>query len=576
MNKYLGITIGPIYATITQAQKTREFWLGSYFFSYVMKLILREIDQKQYGDILAQDISQLHEDEKLHGAGIYSDRCYVRLKKEFDQEEYDNLVDSLIGQLEVEDKESLKEYLQVYCTIQTISENENVIKILNEQLDIMELQSKYYSQNIYALASGYDNLKKLRQEGEKIILPTNIEGLINKWYELGFDKNNRDDLIHYSNIKNGIYSFPSLLEITTKGLERLNPSRYDAEIHAMFEDALRDEIEDERFNLEEQITEKKILNKIKVTFPENYQTAHKYVAIVTADGDNMGKLINIIAQKNDDKLLEDFSKNISEFARQASKLIYQYGGKPVYIGGDDLVFFAPSISYRSQNQVELEYENMTWTENNTGHIFNLIEVLEKAFNRIWKSYIDDDEYKAIKPSLSYGISITYYKFPLNEAMDLSHELLSENAKKYPPGEKPTKNSIAIQLMTHSGSFDKVIFEKHNPQKSTFYHLLKLLEDFGNKESMISSVLQRLRGDTELILSIAGDGDTFDAYFTNEYDLHNMKDPKKKAFIKHSISLFNEIFAQQKDNPKETLNQLCSMYRLLNFLIHKETENGNEV
>ncbi|GHT62497.1 type III-B CRISPR-associated protein Cas10/Cmr2 [Bacteroidia bacterium] len=531
-----------------------------------MKLILREIANNKYGTILAQDISTLFEDEKLHGAGVYSDRCYIRLNKDFGQDDYKSLINSIIEQLEAKDKKALREYLQIYCTVQNISDRDNYMQILNDQLDVMELQAKYYHRNIYALASGYDNLKKLKRDTEKIILPTNVDDeLINKWYKLGFDKKDRDDLIFYKNIKNGVYSFPSLLEITTKGLERFKPNIYRDKIHPLFEKSLGEEIDGKKDKTAE---DNEILKEIKKSFPDNFQTAHKYAVIVTADGDNVGKLISHVSEKNDDDLLQSLATNIADFAKEASKLIYIYGGKPVYIGGDDLVFFAPVVSHSGEHKE-------SWFQGD-GHIFQLISVLDKTFNDIWKQWLTDNKITDIHPSLSYGMSITYYKFPLNEAMKLSGDLLFEVAKKYPTEANPSKNCIAVQLMTHSGSYDKVVFEKQDPTDSTFYHLQNLLENFGDKESTISSVLQRLRGDTELILSIANDGDTFDAYFTNEYNLHDIKDRKKEAFIRHSISLFNKIFAQQKDKPKEALNQLCSMYRLLNFLIHKETGNGSEI
>ncbi|MDR1582879.1 MAG: hypothetical protein LBS55_06405 [Prevotellaceae bacterium] len=576
MNKYLGITIGPIYATLSQAQKTREFWLGSYFFSHVMKLILREIQQQEYGTILAQDISTLDKDEKFHGAGIYSDRCYVRLEKEFQQKEYNALVEAILSnlsKLKVKDKDALKEYLQVYCTVQEIPEDENYMSVLNQQLDVMELQTQYYTKHTYALVSGHDNLKKLRKDGEKIILSTDIEeGLISDWYELGF--NRKDDLIEYKCIKSKIYSFPSLLEITTKGLDRLNHSLYEKKIHPLFKKAFLEEIKGQpetiqksspcvqKLLLEEiegkpkTMTDRIILKKIKNVFSKNFQTAHKYIAIVTADGDNVGKLTTHIAERKEDELLKTVSKNIMDFSKEASELIYQYGGKPVYIGGDDLVFFAPIVSNSGENQ-DLWFKG-------DADVFLLIQILDKTFNNIWNQWLSENKVTDIHPSLSYGISITYYKFPLYEAMNLSHDLLIDYAK-----EAPGKNSIAIQLMTHSGSYDKTVLGKH-----TFGHLLKLLENFTDKESVINSVLQRLREDTNLLLSIAKDEDSFNAYFINEYDFHKIKNVEKKQFIEHSISLFNEIFEQQKEHPEEALNQLCSMYRLLNFLIHKETGNGN--
>jgi CRISPR-associated protein Cmr2 len=436
----------------------------------------------------------------------------------------------------------------------------------------MELQPQYYPQNIYALASGHDEMAKLKSGREPIILSTKIDGLINHWYDLGFDKADRDDLIHYPKIKGGIYSFPSILEIATKGLSRLNPDLYDTEIHTQFEQALREEIEKKLRKAVQRKKRKKmrgkphittdteILVKIKETFPDTFQTAHKYIALVIADGDNMGKLINYVAEKHDNELLNTVSKMISDFAKEAANLIYQYGGKPVYIGGDDLLFFAPVISYSGDH-------SDLWFEGNA-HIFQLIRILDKKFDSIWMQWLKDNNITDIKPSLSYGVSITYYKFPLNEAMTLSHDLLFDYAK------KGNKNRIAIQLMTHSGNFNNVFFEKHN-NDSTFYHLLKLLENFADKESTISSVLQRLRNDTDLLLTVAKDNDDFTAYFVNEYDLHKMDDQKKKAFIEHSISLFNEIFRREAEKT-EALNQLCSMYRLLNFLIHKDTEDGNTI
>jgi CRISPR-associated protein Cmr2 len=558
MNKYLGITIGPIYATLSQARKTREFWLGSYFFSHVMKLILREIQQQKYGEILAQDISTLHVDEKLHGAGIYSDRCYVRLEKEFQQADYNSLAESVLSKLIVEDKKTLRTYLQIYCTVQEISDDKNYMSILNQQLDIMELQPQYYYKSIYALVSGHSNLAKLRKDHEQIILPTNIDGLIKEWYTLGF--NREEDLIRYQNNNSYIWSFPSLLEITTKGLDELNPELYNAEIRPKFGKALLEEMN----NLPEETTETEILNDIRKIFREDFQTAHKYVAIITADGDNVGKLISHIAETKDDELLKSVSKNIADFAKEAAQIIHRYGGKPVYIGGDDLLFFAPVISYSKE-------------EKKNTYIFQLIETLDRKFNDIWEQWFTDNNMTVTyKTSLSYGVSITYYKFPLNEAMDLSHDLLFNHAKRKSDDEKQKndKNRIAIQLMMHSGSFDKVILEKHSPNDSTFYLLLKLVDNFADKKSMISSVLQRLREDTNLLLSVAKDGDSFDAYFINEYDYHNMTDTRKKAFITHSFKLFNKVFEQQKENKEKALNQLCTMYRLLNFLIHKETENGD--
>ncbi|KAA6314220.1 hypothetical protein EZS27_035130 [termite gut metagenome] len=48
--------------------------------------------------------------------------------------------------------------------------------------------------------------------------------------------------------------------------------------------------------------------------------------------------------------------------------------------------------------------------------------------------------------MSYGLSITYYKYPLYEALALARKQLNEEAKNM-----PDKNAIAWNLRKHSGS-----------------------------------------------------------------------------------------------------------------------------
>jgi hypothetical protein len=40
---YTALTIGPIYKTLKNAKKTREIWGASYFFSFVIKEIVKEL-----------------------------------------------------------------------------------------------------------------------------------------------------------------------------------------------------------------------------------------------------------------------------------------------------------------------------------------------------------------------------------------------------------------------------------------------------------------------------------------------------------------------------------------------------
>jgi hypothetical protein len=73
---YLAISIGPVYPTISQARKTRELWAASFIFSLLMREILKQIKTDQ---ILIPNFDHQHPDVKLHGAGLWPDRCVVAL-----------------------------------------------------------------------------------------------------------------------------------------------------------------------------------------------------------------------------------------------------------------------------------------------------------------------------------------------------------------------------------------------------------------------------------------------------------------------------------------------------------------
>ena len=53
MTTYLAITIGPIYATIQQARRTRELWAASYVFSLLMRELLEVLKDEKIGELLA-------------------------------------------------------------------------------------------------------------------------------------------------------------------------------------------------------------------------------------------------------------------------------------------------------------------------------------------------------------------------------------------------------------------------------------------------------------------------------------------------------------------------------------------
>lgn len=119
--------------------------------------------------------------------------------------------------------------------------------------------------------------------------------------------------------------------------------------------------------------------------------------------------------------LPKVSAALSEFGFEAKKLIEKFGGMPIYAGGDDLLFIAPVVG-----------------EDGRTTIFDLLENLEdNAF----------DPVKALVPnaSLSFGVSITYFKFPMYESLGMARALLFDQAKKV-----DGKRAVAWTLQKHSG------------------------------------------------------------------------------------------------------------------------------
>ncbi len=150
-----------------------------------------------------------------------------------------------------------------------------------------------------------------------------------------------------------------------------------------------------------------------------------YFAIVQADGDSMGE---VLKEKETDEDVTEFSRSCLEYAAKAAQLVRSFGAMPIYAGGDDLLFLSPVV-------------------NREGHsVFLLCQKLSALYDEKLNKGVE-----GTKTSLSFGVSIQFYKFPLYEALNRARDLLLHKAKKFcQAGAEPTKNCMAIQLEKHSG------------------------------------------------------------------------------------------------------------------------------
>lgn len=161
-----------------------------------------------------------------------------------------------------------------------------------------------------------------------------------------------------------------------------------------------------------------------------------YYAMIQTDGDSMGKVLQTLKTP---KEIKEFSKKCFDFGAQASVLIHEYGGIVIYAGGDDLLYIAPLMSKDGQK-----------------HVLTLVQEISNTFNEIFKYEIKHlDE---TKPSISGGMLIRYYKFPLYEAFQESYQLMYQSKQ-----ERNNQSNFIINLRKHSGQslkFSMHEYEKH--------------------------------------------------------------------------------------------------------------------
>lgn len=214
---------------------------------------------------------------------------------------------------------------------------------------------------------------------------------------------------------------------------------------------------------------------------------NKYYAVLRSDGDRMSKIISSLNGKED---YRDFSKRCLDYCAEVAELVAQYKGFTVYSGGDDLLAIVPC---------ESDFEE----QNNT--IFNLIKKINESFNNNFKDKIDKIRGKNIPiPSLSFGIYIAYYKFPLYEALTESYKLLQEIAKT-----DDRRDCVVACMQKHSGQsatlvipnvyldayikLQNVVLNKRNSDKSKFLlsamqkiALFRQLYDYAQTDNHISN------------------------------------------------------------------------------------------
>ena len=191
-----------------------------------------------------------------------------------------------------------------------------------------------------------------------------------------------------------------------------------------------------------------------------------YYAVVQADGDNMGRFLEGIDK---DEQITRFSSACFQYDEAAANMIGEYGGMTIYAGGDDLLFLAPVVNEAQET------------------VFSLCSRINQTFQKI----IQEGGFADKIPTVSFGISIQYVKYPLYEALKNARKLLFAVAKE----NDDTKNSMAIEVQKHSGQSVCVLVP--NQEYEVYSKLVNATDT--QQETTIHSLLYTLEKNRELLL-----------------------------------------------------------------------------
>jgi CRISPR-associated protein Cmr2 len=152
-----------------------------------------------------------------------------------------------------------------------------------------------------------------------------------------------------------------------------------------------------------------------------------YYALLAADGDNMGKLIDAMITVKEHQAL---SKAMSEFAASAQQIVNGRKGICIYSGGDDVLAYLPLDSV----------------------LDCAAELHEKFGGLLGGFHAMEENGTEITPTLSVGVAITHHVDPLSDALELARK--AEKDAKALDG----KNGLAIIVSKRSGA-DRAICGK---------------------------------------------------------------------------------------------------------------------
>jgi len=185
--------------------------------------------------------------------------------------------------------------------------------------------------------------------------------------------------------------------------------------HLLFEERFREFFFEEK---EKELQAQKALREFRKKAFDGKKPL-PYYAILLADGDHMGKVID--AQRTPEKH-QELSRIQSRFALEARGIVSENKGSLIYSGGDDVLALVPLHK-----------------------VLDCACSLSETFQLRLAGFKGDDEGKEISPTLSIGIAVAHHLGPLSDVLEMARRA-EKTAKSV-----TDKNALAVILSKRSGT-----------------------------------------------------------------------------------------------------------------------------
>ena len=534
---YAGMTFGPVIEALSATYTPAGLWFSSYFFSKFVGSCAMDLQKKGYEIISLKKGYDFKDYQEDRGVGKYHDRIYFRGNKNTDEIRQD-IVDTINSVIDENTDQLIEGFGKAGKTVSKEDMHDFISSFMQIHYAIFSEKDLVDKGVAKTIADTLDAL-----ELSQSILSEPGPNYMFKFAEGDPYKGSNDYLRHYAPL--------------------IKASKEEAFRIAACGDNVR--IRDIGY----------ISSNGKYTSKEieenNYspEKTEKYFAIVQCDGDNIGKIISGSSGIDggpgtfDDQvsMIQEFSAKCMEYADKAYQLISNSGGFLIYAGGDDLLFLSPVLS------------------GNT-NVWELCRNIAIEFNRIFNA----DGLSGA--SLSFGMSINYYKFPLYEAFQDALGLLFGEAKGYVRGVEKVKNNAAVKIHKASGQSMGVTFcmdtrgradQIESGEDTLYQHYLKLIGLFTSADRKKTNDLM-----TSVIFHVENQKSLFNEALNNGLDLHvlleNIFDGPVHGEAEKMISAVEElILTSWKASGEHKLNALggdtaidavTSMLRLAKFLVEE--------